>query len=384
MIRIFAVIAGAAVIAAALQANVQAAGGWQGPDAPMIVSIAVLLAVGIGFAPIVWHSGSKFMAIVLVMCLLAGEVYWLGINLERELAHRELTSAPRTAAVAAKLAAKKRLDDAIVAASAADAAKLNQAALPGCKAGCVDLLKSASETARQEVSDARAALSTLTATTGTTLADRLGLPTWKLDLIFAALRSAAVVGGSLLVALAIHPRRPPAPKPQLTSRDYVVIDNEQPAPQLTPLAVVMTATLPDMVPEAREPELSQPLKVEPVVTAQVQVGTTQNDDLKPASKSVVRTAAKKKASLASAAVALATSPLDQRQHAARFAVETLKSDPEASLPLTTLFDAYKRWCNTTGQPMLPENVVGRELAHLFQSAGRSVSNGALIGISIRD
>ena len=384
MIRILAVIAGAAVIAAALQANVQAAGGWYGPDAPMIVSIAVLLAVGIGFAPTVWHSGSKFMAVVLVMCLLAGEVYWLGINLERELAHRELTSAPRTAAVAAKLAAKKRLDDAIVAANAADAAKLNQAALPGCKAGCVDLLKSASETARQEVSDARAALSTLTATTSATLADRLGLPTWKLDLIFAALRSAAVVGGSLLVALAIHPRRPPAPKPQLTSRDYVVIDNEQPDPQLTPLAAVTTATLPVVVPEAREPELDQPLKAEPVMMAQPQISVTQTDEPKPASKPAVRVPAKKKMTPASSVVAVATSPLDQRQHAARFAVETLKSDPEASLPLTTLFAAYKRWCDTTGQPMLPENVVGRELAHLFQSAGRSISNGALIGIAIRD
>jgi hypothetical protein len=383
MIRIFAVIAGAAVIAAALQANVQAAGGWYGPDAPMIVSIAVLLAVGIGFAPTVWHSGSKFMAIVLVMCLLAGEVYWLGINLERELAHRELTSAPRTAAAAAKLAAKQRLDDAIVAASAADAAKLNQAALPGCKAGCVDLLKSASENARREVSDARAALSAVTATTSTTLADRLGLPTWKLDLIFAALRSAAVIGGSLLVALAIHPRRPPSPKPQLTSRDYVVIDNEQPAPQLTPLTV-MTATLPVEVPDARESEPAQPLKAEPVITAQAQVGAAQHDDVKPAANPVVRAPAKNKASSPSTAVAVATAPLDQRQHAARFAVETLKSDPEASLPLTTLFAAYKRWCDTTGQPMLPENVVGRELAHLFQSAGRSISNGALIGISIRD
>jgi hypothetical protein len=384
MIRVFAVIAGTAVIAAALQANVQAAGGWYGPDAPMIVSIAVLLAVGIGFAPTVWHSGSKFMAIVLVMCLLAGEVYWLGINLERELAHRELTSAPRTAAVAAKLAAKKRLDDAIVAASAADAAKLNQAALPGCKTGCVDLLKSASENARREVSDARAALSTVTATTSTTLADRLGLPTWKLDLIFAALRSAAVVGGSLLVALAIHPRRPPAPKSQLTSRDYVVIDNEQPVHQITPLTAVTTATLPVEEPDAREPEPAQPLKVEPVMTAQVQVGAAQHDDVKPAAKPVVRTPAKKKATSTSTAVAVATAPLDQRQHAARFAVETLKSDPDAALPLTTLFAAYKRWCDTTGQPMLPENVVGRELAHLFQSAGRSISNGALIGISIRD
>ena len=384
MIRIFAVIAGAAVSAAALQANVQAAGGWYGSDAPMIVSIALLLAVGIGFAPTVWHSGSKFMAIILVMCLLAGEVYWLGINLERELAHRELTSAPRTAAVAAKLAAKKRLDDAIVAASAADAAKLSQAALPGCKTGCVDLLKSASETARQEVSDARTALSTLTATTSTTLADRLGLPTWKLDLIFAALRSAAVVGGSLLVALAIHPRRPPAPKPQLTSRDYVVIDNEQPAPQLAPLTTVTTATLPVVALETREPALEQPLKVAPALTAEVKVDVAQNDDVKPASKPVVRTPAKKKALPTSPAVAVATAPLDHRQHAARFAVETLKSDPDASLPLTTLFAAYKRWCDATGQPMLPENVVGRELAHLFQSAGRSISNGALIGISIRD
>jgi hypothetical protein len=383
MIRVFAVIAGAAVIAAALQANVQAAGGWHSPDAPMIVSIAILLAVGIGFAPIVWHSGSKFMAIVLVMCLLAGEVYWLGINLERELAHRELTSAPRTAAVAAKLAAKKRLDDAILAANAADAAKLNQAALPGCKTGCVDLLKSASETARQEVSDARAGLSTLTATASTTLADRLGLPTWKLDLIFAALRSAAVIGGSLLAALAIHPRRPPAPKPQLTSRDYVVIENEQPASELPPLAAATTTPLP-AAPEAREPEVQQTLKREPIVTAQPQTNVVLTDEPKLPPKPTSRALQKKKPAPMSTAVAVATAPLDQRQHAARFAVETLKADPDSSLPLTTLFAAYKRWCDTTGQQMLPENVVGRELAHLFQSAGRSISNGALIGISIRD
>jgi hypothetical protein len=391
MIRIFAALAGGAVIAAALQANVQAAGGWQSHDAPLIVAIAALLAVGIGFASTVWHSGSKVMATVLVLCLLAGEFYWLGINLERELAQRELAAAPRTEAMALRGAAKKRLDDAIAAANAAEMAKLSQASLPGCKAGCVDLLKSASETARQEVMTARAALGTFgTAATNTSLAERMGVQSWKLDLIFAALRSAAVIGGSLIVALAIHPRRVPVPKPKLTARDYVVIENDaaDQAPSITSPVSSMDTGVIATRPLAAQSSAPENVEVHPIQNAAldgVPPPKAQPTQSKPLPKASARVTGRKKATaVVPVPVSNAVTPVDQRQHAARFAVETLKPDPEASLPLTALFAAYKDWCANTGQPMLPENVVGRELAQLFQSAGRSISNGSLIGITIRD
>ena len=38
-----------------------------------------------GYAAIVWRDHSKLGAAVLVLCLLAGETYWLLLNTEREL-----------------------------------------------------------------------------------------------------------------------------------------------------------------------------------------------------------------------------------------------------------------------------------------------------------
>jgi hypothetical protein len=222
----------------------------------------------------------------------------------------------------------------------------------------------------------------------------MGIQSWKLDLIFAALRSAAVIGGSLIVALAIHPRRVPVPKPKLTARDYVVIEND--AADHAPSSAPMSAMPP--VPSVDTEVATLPLAAQRSAPQHVEGHPIQNGTdglpvrdaepspklLQPARPKAGARGAGKKKTTAIVPVSVASAPVDHRQHAARFAVETLRSDPEASLPLTALFAAYKDWCANTGQPMLPENVVGRELAHLFQSAGRSIANGSLIGITIRD
>ena len=153
MIRVLAALSGVAVICAATNANVMSGGGWTSTDAPLIVSIAVLLAVGTAFAAIVWRDGARLGAAALVICLLAGEAYWLGITAERELASRETAAAPHIAAsrarseaearaanalavVAALPATSVRLDAAIAAKSVADAAAVARSAERGCAANC--------------------------------------------------------------------------------------------------------------------------------------------------------------------------------------------------------------------------------------------------------
>ena len=76
-IRILVFIAAASVIAAATHANVMHAGGYASRDAPLIIALAVLLALGMAFVGVCFNEGRRWQAILLAFLILAGEAYWV-------------------------------------------------------------------------------------------------------------------------------------------------------------------------------------------------------------------------------------------------------------------------------------------------------------------
>jgi len=235
MIRVAITLAGAAVVGAAVHQNVIHAGGWGSADAPLIVTLAVLLALGMVGASLSWSDGRKLAAVALGVCVLAGETYWLLLNGEREIAARELAAAPTAEAARVRTAAEHRLAIAEAAAVRAEAAALSEAAKPGCAKNCAALMREAAARAAGEVSAARTALGALPRpVSAAPLPERLGVAPWAWDLVMAALRSLAVVGGSIAIGIALHPRGQSNPpigglisQPQPTTA-LVVSDNGSP------------------------------------------------------------------------------------------------------------------------------------------------------------
>lgn len=360
IIRVSAGLCGAAVVAAATHANILAAGGWHTADAPIIVTVAALLAVGMALAGILWQSGSRTVAIVFVTCLLAGEGYWLGTNAERELRSREAAAAPHAAALrlqaeaqmrvaeaaaalAALPAASPRLAAALHAKADADAAVTAKSAERGCAENCRLLLNRqvdaaaieitatrAADSARQmqldrSLAEARAHLATMPALVAhAPLAAHLGISQVAFDLAMAAMRSLAIIGGSIAVAVAIHPRH--APHAPLPAR----------SPQLP------------AEPREREPEAQLPPSRE---THQAPIR------LPP--------------------------PLTPRQHAAKFAYEVMEPDASAVIAPRDILAAYRSWTLRVGIERLPDDILADELAGLLKAAGRTVRDGKLLGITLR-
>jgi hypothetical protein len=102
LLRVLATIAGLAVIAAATDANIRNAGGYGSSDTFLIVTVAVLLSIGMAYATIELRDGLRegpklrmAGAASLVVCLLAGEAYWLLLNVDRELQRRSHSSGRR-------------------------------------------------------------------------------------------------------------------------------------------------------------------------------------------------------------------------------------------------------------------------------------------------
>jgi hypothetical protein len=202
------ILAALGVLAAATHANVMHAGGYYSDGAPLAMTLSALLAVGIAYATTSWRDGSQALAALLGLCIVSGEVYWLVVNAERELAAREEMEAPSRAAKEARNAAKDRLKRAEDAKRKADSDAVEQAALPGCAKNCAAILKDAKDRAERELTTAREAVVALPPErSASPLSERLGIASWAWDLILAGLRSLAVVGASVALALALHPKR---------------------------------------------------------------------------------------------------------------------------------------------------------------------------------
>lgn len=202
------IIAALAVLAAATHANVMHAGGYHSDGAPLAIALCALLAVGIAYAVTAWRDGARLLSALLGLCILSGEVYWIATNAERELAAREAQEAPAKLERDRRAAAIDRLVKAEAAKLKSDADAVSEAAKPGCAKNCADLLKDAKNRAETELAAARAAVEALPpARSIAALPERIGIASWAWDLIIAGLRSVAVVGASIALALALHPKR---------------------------------------------------------------------------------------------------------------------------------------------------------------------------------
>lgn len=343
--RTLAALAGLAVVAAATHANVLHAGGYGTTDAWLIITVAALLALGMGYAAIVWRDGNKAGAIALGLCLLAGEVYWLASNAERELAQRDELAAPmleakaryaqaenrvaeaKKALATAGATAQRRLDEAVKASRDAADAAVSEAAKPGCRANCAKLLMDAKDRAEAELRNARsavdaaiaraeadvdsaeAALAALpTPRTAAPLPEKLGFAPWAWDLFLAGLRSIAVVGGSIAIALALHPRASVEARKADDSKTTVSEPSSYPARRKTP--------------------------------------TT--------------------------ALQIAPPKIDSREHVAEFLRATLRPDPEGSASLRRLHARYTDWCEAQTLQPLPPAELGQHLRTIVDAIGLEV------------
>jgi hypothetical protein len=97
ILRALVFLAAAAVIAAATHANVMHAGGYGSRDAPLIITLAVLLALGMAFVGVCFNEGRRWQAILLAVLILAGEAYWVLINADREVASLDASAGCRDA-----------------------------------------------------------------------------------------------------------------------------------------------------------------------------------------------------------------------------------------------------------------------------------------------
>jgi hypothetical protein len=228
--RVLVSVAGLSVIAAATHANVMHAGGYTSGDAPLIVAVAFLLTIGMGYVGVAVADGGRLMPAVLFLCILAGEVYWVGTNAQREFENRAAAAAPSLEAVTRHNAARTRLDEAEAAKTRADTAAASEAAKRDCLKNCAAILQGSQDKAQEEVTGARLALAAAPLPRELSpLAVKLRIEPWAWDLVMAVLRSLAVVGGSIAVGMAWHPKRKapaspaqkfrePVPEPQILLR----------------------------------------------------------------------------------------------------------------------------------------------------------------------
>lgn len=333
---------GLAVLAATAHVTIAYNGGYTAPGAILTMAIALGVAVAALAIGAAWSCGSRFVAGWLMLAILAGEAFGFLMTAERLVAARERAEAPlraaqqdraekaervkgATAAIASLPGTSQRLEVALEAKRAADAAILGNSSAPSCAQNCRLLLQSQADTAQAEIDAARAEIesSRLKAEnelrdaragfaddkgeiSATPLADRTGIPAWVLDLIAAGLGSIAANGlGVGLIAFASHGRPGEPPRPALA---HVAL-----------LASDATRALPRPGGEQR--------------------------------KRVVRIS----------------------EHAAQFAVESLTPATGDGVDLLEIHRVYDGWCNAKGVEPLPASKIGGALSKLFEGAGIQIA-----------
>jgi hypothetical protein len=228
-------LAGLAVIAAATHGNIMHLGGYQSEGAFLAIALSAALSIGTAAAVLAWRD-QRALAIVLALCLIAGEAYWVAANAEREIAARELRASPAIDAAARYKAAQDRITKAETDKRLADEAAVSEAAKPGCKKECAGLLKDAKDRAATELEAARASFSGLTLPRSSApLPELLGWAPWKWELLLACLKSAAVLAGSIMLALALHSKRvyqSPSGSELVGVSASPIVETKKPAPKL--------------------------------------------------------------------------------------------------------------------------------------------------------
>lgn len=345
-LHVLAGLAGFGVIGAVTHVNVVASGGYEAAAAPLVIAVAVLLAVGSLCVGKAWSSGQRVIAVLLAVFLAAGEAWALLRTAERTLVHRDEQAAPRRVAEMARQKAEARvqaaekavataaetprLRDALAAKAAADAAVQTKAAEKGCAANCRLLLEQQTEAAGREVTAARTeaaerqakAVQELAAARAdlaglpaprrvNPLADTLHVEGWQIDLLEAVLASLALNGcGAALIAFAAHARAPRKAAEATSTREE--------------------KTLPENIPEPRDPA----------------------------------------------------------SEADWFARTTFRPGVGDRVRLADLRLAYHAWCQLRGLTPLPDHEIGRALSALFEQVGlyrEGVgAEAAIVGIAWKD
>lgn len=340
---------GVLIIAAATHAGIVAKGGYSSLSV-IPIGLALGLACGSVFIGAAWRDGRRILAVVIGLCLFAGEVVVMASTAERVIDSREAASEPARVLAIRRVKAQKRVDtakeakdattsprieEAIAAKQRAEASVTSEAAKKGCAVNCRALLQSAVDDARTELAAARAELDKVrreaerelssaetelaempAPRSETPLADKLGLPGWALDLTIAGLSSFAVNGlGALLIAFGAHGHH------------------------------------------GRKGEVEIALK---------------QSDPTPASKEPVSRPAM---------------PISNKDHAAKFGLECLEASADAETSLSDIGEAYLRWCKRSNLPPLRPAALGSTMAKLFEDAGLPVHQAGddlyVTGVQVR-
>jgi hypothetical protein len=247
-----ACLVGALILSAVAHVNVAATGGYGTAHSYLALAIAAGVALGAVVIGKAWSERRRGLAALLVIAICAGEAYGFIATAERLIASREATQAPlrfmaddraqaeqRVASAIATVEAVSRetprLKVALEAKAQSDLAVVQKSAERGCAENCRKLLQAQANAAAHEVEDARAemtrertsaetelndARATLDGikppTSATPLADRIGWPSWVVDLVHSALGSIAANGlaCALLAFGAHHNNRLPVERPK--------------------------------------------------------------------------------------------------------------------------------------------------------------------------
>lgn len=265
--RFAAVCAGVAILAASTR-NVIDANHLTGSDATLVAA----LAAGVAAASIALPRASRWMAVALVVALLAGEGFGLLSSAERIIERRETASSVITGTNDVRTSAQSRLTAALAAQGNQRDMAVEAVAMPSCARECRALLDRQATDIASEVAAARAALDKAPKSrSATPLADRLGVQPWALDLFAAALLSIGANGlAAALIAVGAAPSQPASAQPGNVAA-YAVNQSEHAAAMMhselvTAALADPTGTMLAMVPapSARAHVGAVPLSIEPV------------------------------------------------------------------------------------------------------------------------
>jgi hypothetical protein len=348
MMRWLAIGAGALILFAVSHVAISATGGYGTPHSFLTLAVAFGVGLGAVFSGAAWAAQRYTLSIALVAAIVAGEAFGFMATAERLIASREAQQAPLRLATETFNAARQRVSDAaralddhpttsqrleaaMAAKNAADAAAVQKSAERGCVENCRKLLQAQVDAASGEIVAARAgidrakqaleadlqaarsALAVIEAPeSATPLADRLGVPAWVIDLLHSALGSIAANGlACLLLTFGAHHH----------AQAHAVADRgntEEPAIAKEDCAATKTRSAPRQSTKA--------------------IGRGNSN------KSI-------------------------KEHAAQFAVEMLRPVDAGATDLVEVHGEYKRWCEAKGVKALPAAQIGGALRALFESAG---------------
>ncbi len=241
--RALPILTGLGLLGAAAHVNIQYMGGYDSPQAIMLIAAVVGLGGGAVYVSRAGAQGRRAIGAMMLVALICGEAFALLSTAERVIAARDRQQEPLRIAAETRAKATERIEEAeaaragitdnprleraLAAHNAARAAVISESSKRTCSRTCIAALEQqaaeaaaevkaaraesemAMAEAEREVSEARATLAALPAVRrADSLAAILGWPVWAVDLTAAALASISVnILGALFIAFGAHEPR---------------------------------------------------------------------------------------------------------------------------------------------------------------------------------